>query len=151
MTIYTAPAPLPNLHHPIFLAGGISNCPNWQSIMENMLTAELGQTVDLLNPRRDDYPDTEAGAVQQIEWEHDALHRSEVVLFWFPKDTLCPITLFELGTFAQRKNIPIFVGTDPDYARKLDVITQLRLARPEIQVVHSLEALSNQVIQHYKA
>lgn len=151
MTIYTAPAPLPDLHHPTFLAGGISNCPNWQSVMEDLLTAKLGQTVDLLNPRRDDYPDTEAGAIQQIEWEHNALSRSETVLFWFPKDTLCPITLFELGTFAQRKNIPIFVGTDPDYARKLDVITQLRLARPEIQVVHTLEALSNQVLQHYKA
>jgi hypothetical protein len=40
---------------------------------------------------------------------------------------------------------PLFVGTHPDYARKLDVVIQTRLARPMIGVVNTLEDLAHQV------
>ena len=38
----------------------------------------------------------------------------------FPAETLCPITLYELGTWTQRglhSDTKIFVGCDPNYKR----------------------------------
>jgi hypothetical protein len=144
MTIYTAPQALPKSDkRSLFVAGGISNCPNWQTdIIADLV--EKGLDANLFNPRREDYPDEEAEAIRQIEWEFYALNKADAVLFWFPKETLCPITLLELGRFTHDTKT-IFVGTHPDYQRKLDVITQLRLARPDVQVVHSLDALTEQV------
>jgi hypothetical protein len=120
----------------LFLAGGISNCPDWQAAVELAL-AELPGYVH--NPRR---PGVLAAdeAIAQIEWEHEALALSEVILFWFPKETLCPITLFELGVWSS-KGAPLIVGTHPEYARRLDVVTQLRLARPDVVVHDSLDAV----------
>jgi Nucleoside 2-deoxyribosyltransferase like len=119
----------------LFLAGGITNCPDWQH------TAVLGLgglPITLLNPRRPDFPmgDPEAGIIQ-IEWEFMALGWADAVLFWFPEETLCPITLYELGA-QNMGDKPLFVGTHPDYERKLDVAVQTRLARPGVEIHSTL-------------
>jgi hypothetical protein len=126
----------------LFLAGGISGCPDWQREMVSLL-APLEITV--LNPRRARWTllDDEA-AVEQIEWEHRHLEQATALLFWFPAETLCPIALFELGSWSRSRK-PLFVGTHERYARRLDIDVQLRLARPEITVVRSLDALAVQV------
>ena len=82
--------------------------------------------------------------LRQIEWEHEALRASDTILFWFPKETLCPITLFELGVWSSKRGVPIIVGTHPEYARRLDVVTQLRLARPDVVVHNNLDDVLNQ-------
>lgn len=121
----------------LFLAGGITNCPDWQK-------EAIGYLEDIpgiaLNPRRSG-AFTEDIAGEQIEWEYHALRSAETVLFWFPKETLCPITLLELGVFTQRPQTRLIVGTDLDYARRFDVIKQLELARPEVRVRHDVEDL----------
>lgn len=86
-----------------------------------------------------------SAAAAQIEWEFRHLRRATAVLFWFPPETLCPIALFELGGRVQVREQALFVGTDPDYARKLDVEIQLRLARPEVAVATDLHTLAGQV------
>lgn len=99
----------------IFLAGGISNCPNWQEIA----IAELKGLVHglVINPRRDDFDTTNpAESMFQIHWEHKALEMSDILMFWFPHDTLCPITLFELGKYLGSDK-KIIIGADPEYAR----------------------------------
>jgi hypothetical protein len=158
MTVYTSPEVLPeHLELPIFLAGGISNCPDWQAQLIAQLDAP---TITLINPRREKYEDSEEVARAQIKWEYDAFKLVEndpfsagannwgSVLFWFPEETLCPITLLELGKMTQQRT-PIFVGVHPNYARKLDVEVQLQLARPEVTVVYSLEDLARQIEDHY--
>ena len=130
----------PNIHPPrtdLFLAGGISNCPDWQEEVIALLDGVPGIG---LNPRRRG-EFTESIANEQIEWEFRALRTADTVLFWFPKETLCPITLFELGVFTCRKDTRLVVGTHPDYARRFDVIKQLELARPEVAVVDSIADL----------
>ena len=57
------------------------------------------------------------------------------MLFWFPAETICPIALFELGGRLLVREQPLFVGTNPNYQRRLDVEVQLRLARPEVALV----------------
>ena len=77
------------------------------------------------NPRRNRLLASEgAEAACQIRWEYEFLKRARVVLFWFPKESLCPIALFELGKELGR-NSCVFVGTHPDYARRFDIVTQV--------------------------
>lgn len=127
----------------LFLAGGISGTRDWQVDLVALL-ADL--PLSLLNPRRENYPwDDPAAAEGQIRWEFRHLRRATAVAFWFPPETLCPIALFELGGQVRAAHQPLFVGTDPGYARRLDVSIQLRLARPEVTMVDSVAALAAQV------
>lgn len=150
MILYEAPHPVPPKHltPSLFLAGGISGCENWQA----QLCALLQDTdLTLLNPLRAHFPmDDPDSAREQIEWEHTHLAAASAISFWFPCETLCPITLFELGAWSYwRSNAgqpkPLFVGVHPDYKRRQDVEIQLSLARPEIIVVLSLEELADQI------
>lgn len=128
----------------LFLAGGISNCPDWQATLRPLLADSVWV---LLNPRRTDFPmhDPHAAA-EQIEWEFQHLRLASAVLFWFPCETLCPITLYELGAWSMTSK-PLFIGTHPTYQRRPDVLIQTRLARPDITVVDSLPALAQQILQ----
>lgn len=123
----------------LFLAGGITGCPDWQSKVRPML-----KHWDLLNPRRKNFPiEDPSAAEQQITWEYNHLRKAKAILFWFPCETLCPIVLYELGAWAMTAK-PIFVGTHPEYKRRQDVVIQLWLQRPGILIVHSLEELAAQ-------
>lgn len=142
-TVIEAPQEYDGPGPSVFLAGGISGTSDWQQHIINRL-ADV--PVTLLNPRRANYPwHDPSAAAAQIEWEFRHLRRATAVLFWFPPETLCPIALFELGGRVQVREQALFVGTDPAYARKLDVEIQLRLARPEVQVVTSEWDLADQV------
>lgn len=124
MKIITAPE-LYNGSIDVFLAGGISGCPHWQ---KDALSLFKDTDLIIANPRRDGVfaKDTDDAAIQ-IEWEHNMLERAKTIFFWFPKETLCPITLFELGVHIG-KNKNVIVGTHPEYARRFDLIHQLQLA-----------------------
>jgi hypothetical protein len=129
----------------LFLAGGISGCPDWQADVVRML-AETNLV--LLNPRRKDFPmDDPSQADFQIKWEHAHLRKASAVLFWFPCETLCPITLYELGAWSMTEK-PLFVGIHPNYARRQDVEVQTQLARPEIGIAYSLQELAGQVLRN---
>ena len=121
----------------LFLAGGISNCPDWQAEAAALLSDHDGLTV--LNPRRADFSLAAETAVEQITWEYRQLRRADVILFWFTAGSVQPITLFELGVHTTR-DVPLAVGADPDYPRRLDVEVQLSLARPGLTVHNSLAA-----------
>lgn len=141
---------VPNGAINVFMAGGITDCPNWQQEYRELLKDESDQLV-LLNPRRGNFNVREDGiAEQQIIWEHRHLVLSNVFSFWFPCDTLCPITLFELGKISAGRPGPLFVGTHPDYKRKVDVVVQMQLIRTDVQVVHSIEELADQVRQYVR-
>jgi hypothetical protein len=126
----------------LFSAGGISDCRDWQKELADKL-------VDLdfvfINPRRKNFPINDPNASEeQIKWEFGHLQNSEMVSFWFPNETLCPITLYELGRWLNSDK-KIFLGIHPEYKRKFDVEIQTGLARPEIEIVNSLEGLANQI------
>jgi hypothetical protein len=65
---------------------------------------------------------------EQITWEYHCIHHCKYILFWFAKETLAPITLFELGSALNtHDHSKIFIGIDPEYKRKNDVIIQTKL------------------------
>jgi len=132
----------------LFLAGGITGCHDWQSEVVAKLTGV--DNLVLLNPRRKEWPiDNPDESTKQIKWEHAHLLRADAILFWFPRETVCPIALFELGSWLPRPK-PVFVGTHTEYSRRMDVVVQCGLERPGLKVVHSLDALCEQVLEWHR-
>lgn len=158
MNLFRAPQFVPDelLQKSLFLAGGIgvgAIVPDWQcELIERLRDTDL----TLLNPRRDDYPAGDPNALhQQIEWEHRHLKAASAISFWFVAETLCPITLYELGAWANEcddagHRKPIFVGAHPDYARRADLLIQLSLVRPEVEIVASLAELEQQILSAFR-
>jgi hypothetical protein len=143
MTYIEAPHEYDGFGPSLFLAGGISGTHDWQAELVSRL-ADL--PLVLLNPRRRHFPmDDPTAAEGQIAWEFRHLRRASAVAFWFPPETLCPIALFELGGRIAEPGQALFVGTHPEYQRRLDVQIQLKLARPEITLASDIPALAEQV------
>jgi hypothetical protein len=131
----------------VFLAGGVTGCPDWQREVVGLLR---DLPVALLNPRQASFPIGDPlAAPRQIEWEHRHLRRADAVLFWFPAESLCPIALYELGAWSVYQDArglrPLFVGVHPRYPRRQDVEIQTRLARPDVPVVYQLSDLAERV------
>lgn len=137
----------------IFLAGGISNCPNWQDTVIRMLYPI--RKLAILNPRRDSFDiENRHMAIEQIEWEHDHLKLANMILFWFSEGSINPITLFEYGRWGRlgqaNSGVPVFVGCHPNYVRKFDVEIQTALdSGPTIH--NSIESLTSAVLSHLKS
>ena len=115
----------------LFLGGGISSCKDWQAKLVEKLT---DYNVTIYNPLRKDFDiNNPKVSEEQIKWEHKYLHESNILVLYFAQETLCPITLFELGAALER-NIyvttkqDIIVYCEPEYSRKFDVELQIKLA-----------------------
>jgi len=128
----------------LFLAGGITNCPEWQTEMIELLSHMNDLTI--YNPRRKNFPiDDPKASEEQITWEYNHLRDADLISFWFSKGSLNPIVLFELGKFLESGK-KIFIGIDPEYERMSDVQIQTLLSNPSIEIVYSIKELSDQII-----
>jgi hypothetical protein len=129
-----------HLRPAIFLAGGITGCPEWQ----RLATLFYADTCTIINPRRaGEFRPEDAEA--QIRWEFDHLRMADGIAFWFPKETLCPIALYELGRWGMTDK-PLAVGVHEEYGRRFDVELQMRLARPDVPVAVGWEAFVVQAL-----
>lgn len=137
---------LEQFHRSVFMAGGITGCPDWQADAIELFRRYDADMV-LYNPRRKDFPigDPDA-AEEQIRWEHDHLRKAHAIMFWFCYDTVQPIVLYELGAWSMMPK-PIFVGVHPGYQRRQDVEIQTALARPDVVVVSDLTTLVENVVE----
>lgn len=130
---YEAPTPWdfprPAINGPsIFLAGGITDCADWQSYARKLLDPRWV----IFNPRRANFDMSDPTASKaQIEWEFEFLERAHVILFWFTGSASPqPITLYEFGRHVALNRKQLIVGASDYYGRRSDVVTQYRLARP---------------------
>lgn len=88
----------------IFLAGSIEmgTAENWQE----ELTLHLKDKFNILNPRRDDWDSTweqnydNPQFYKQVSWELNALDKCDIIIFYFSPGTKSPISLLELGLYA---------------------------------------------------
>jgi hypothetical protein len=128
--VFVCPARYTGHSPAVFLAGGITGCRDWQSLVKQHLLEKCPRLV-ILNPRRATFDVTDQSASEeQIRWENDALHQASLILFWFPHETLCPTTLFELGTWSvlhKTHGNKIIVGCHPDYKLRADVERRLEV------------------------
>ncbi len=102
-----APQKIPESNNlKIFLAGSIEmgTAEEWQEYVADKLQPE---EVLLLNPRRDDWDSTWLQVKEnpefkkQVEWELDSLAKSDYIILYFDRETKSPISLLEMGLFAQ--------------------------------------------------
>ena len=139
--------------HVIFLAGGITNCEDWQS----RAVEELRKLPNIIicNPRRKNFREFKnssgySESKRQIEWEFHYLNKATQILFWFSKETVQPITLFEIGTRI-RGDIPLFIGIHPEYPRIFDLKIQLPLfGYDKESIVYDLDTLLRMVVNYNK-
>lgn len=127
----------------VFLAGGITNCWEWQ----DAVIAELKKKPDtnhlvVFNPRRKNFPIDDPNASQeQIEWEFEHLEGCDIFSMYFcAGDSDQPICMYELGrnlilqqAIAEDADITEFVviSCEEGYKRKSDVLIQSELALGE--------------------
>ena len=128
----------------IFIAGSITGCPDWQkTLIDSLKSLEIA----IYNPRSENFPIHDPSAsYEQIKWEYDHLRKADAISFWFSKDSLGPIVLFELGAHTMTQK-PIVIGIEPGYPRQNDVLIQTKLIRPEILIVNTLEDLSEEIFK----
>lgn len=99
--------------HSIFLAGTIDNgnSYNWQYY----LSADLADMKDkkynftIYNPRREKWNPND-DIKYQIRWEQEYLDKADTILMYFDSKSKSPITLLELGLYAQSNKILVVLG-----------------------------------------
>lgn len=131
----------------IFLAGGITNCPDWQTeLIKKLKDSNITTDLDIYNPRRKNFPiHDKSASVEQISWEFEKLKTADMIVFWFSLGSLNPIVLYELGMWGNSRDTQIIIGIDEGYERKQDVIIQTTLARSEVPIVDSLEKVVEKI------
>ena len=125
----------------LFIAGGVSGCPDWQ---KEFIALMGDNAITVFNPRRDVFPSGRDEEEIQIRWEFERLRSADTISFWFPAESLDPITLFELGSAMERSR-PLAIGVHKNYARRSDIEIQAKIRHPEIGIAYSLEELAEQV------
>lgn len=120
---YIAPNSYEITKKTVFLAGSIEEgaAVDWQS---EVAAKFIKAGIDVLNPRRKDFKKVEqsmenADMTQQIIWELKGLDCCTDILMNFCKDTKAPITLLELGLYADSGRL-IVVCPD-DFYRQANV------------------------------
>lgn len=123
-----------------FLAGGITGCHDWQKELIEELDKYGLDDLTLFNPKREKFDTSDRNATyDQICWEFAYLNSMDIFSVYFTKDTLQPITLYELGryievmknTFPRDYEKRIIISMEPGYERADDVIIQTNLAFDE--------------------
>lgn len=145
-----------------FLAGGITQCPDWQYLVANTLrAAEEDGAVDLkdlvlFNPRQLFFDvNNPNGAQDQVKWEFDRLQSMDIFSMFFCESvSIQPICMYELGRnlLAMHLRFPndwkdrTVISCDSHYSRWRDVEIQSKLAG--FSNVNIMEDYQNLIITH---
>ena len=129
--ILIAPDESKPLYPSVFLGGGISGCPDWQSGVCDNLRYE---NITVFNPRREHFDISDRTLTQQqIQWEFKRLERCDIFsMFFCEGESVQPICLYELGRnivrmqnrFPSSWKHRIVVTVEPRYKRADDVFWQ---------------------------
>jgi hypothetical protein len=121
IVVIKPPNPLP-LHrvngvipYSLFLAGSIEmgTAVDWQAMIIDKLGTSYAKKEDyyIFNPRRDNWDPTWEQSInspkfyEQVSWELTALDSAKHIFMYFDPNTKSPISLLELGLYAQSKKL----------------------------------------------
>ena len=134
----------------IFLAGGITNCDNWQKDIIKRLEDDTHESDKknfvIFNPRRDNFDIKKDDPIEQITWEFKMLEKSHVFSMYFCDGISDqPICMYELGRNIVRmqNRFPtdwqerIAISVESGYKRKTDVIEQVSLATNDLVKINT--------------
>ena len=135
----------------VFLAGTIDmgNSENWQEKLINKLKEQtkgvlFAKSYHIYNPRRTDWDSSWVQTFenpqffQQVTWELDAMEKADYIIMNFLPDSKSPITLLELGLFAESGKL--FVICPDEYYRSGNV--QIVCNKYNIPLYKSIEELT---------
>lgn len=122
----------------VFLAGGITNCENWQKeVIDVLKSAKDTDNLVVFNPRRDIWPsNSDLDEVKkQIEWEFEYLSCGKCLIFsmYFTntKESDQPICFYELGRCLSDRcychSTPTIISCQEGFRREFDVVAQTEL------------------------
>ena len=119
----------------VFLAGGITNCKEWQKVVIEELKFE---DISLFNPRQEHFDVSDKNAsYKQILWEFERLEKMDIFSMYYCNDNSDqPICMYELGRNIVRmqNRFPsdwekrIVISVENGYKRQADVLIQTELA-----------------------
>lgn len=103
----------------VFLAGTIEmgKAIDWQTKIEKKLKNSLKNTdkiISLYNPRRDEWDSSWEQKIEndnfreQVEWELNAMDKSDKIVVHIDPKTKSPITLLEIGLHASSKKMCVY-------------------------------------------
>ena len=103
----------PHKKQSIFLAGSIEQgvAAKWQ---DKIAEALKDKDVEIYNPRRDLWDSTLEQSIhnkefkEQVLWEHKHLTLSDIIVMYFDPNTKSPISLLELGLFADSGKMIVY-------------------------------------------
>ena len=144
----------------VFLAGGITNCPNWQKEVINRLNENVNiETLCVFNPRRENFPIHDPNAsLEQIAWEYKWLEHMDIFSMYFSSgESDQPICMYELGRniLRMQNRYPsdwekrIIITAENGYKRKNDVIIQTGLATHDKVYVDTRITLNGMLTQEH--
>lgn len=122
-------------------------CGDWQGWVAKSLNK---YDIIVANPRID-YWDSldDDGLFRQTQWEHNAMELSDMIAFWFCRDDVQPLSLFELGRWSYTEK-RIVVGASPMYPMLRELKSQMAVVRPEMKIEDSLKGLAQSIIKRGK-
>jgi hypothetical protein len=129
----------------VFLAGGITNCRDWQSeVIEYLKQYEVNNELDLrvYNPRRPNFNIETDDPEEQIRWEYNNIGSATIFSMYFcNSESDQPICMYELGMHLGRighitvsslslvyENYNTIISIEDGYKRANDVIILTKLA-----------------------
>jgi len=126
----------------IFLAGSIEmgKAEDWQAMIPELFKDR--EYLTFFNPRRDDWDssweqkESNPEFNKQVNWELDHLDKADIIFMYFSPETKSPISLLELGLYADSGKM--IVCCPDDFYRKGNV--DIVCARFNIPVYNTLEA-----------
>lgn len=152
MKVIKAPEELHIQSPSIFLAGSIEmgKAVDWQTQITNSLQ---NKDITILNPRRNDWDSSWEQNIdnpqfrEQVEWELDALTKANLIVMYFDPKTMSPISLMELGLFAQR-GYSMIVCCPEGFWRKgnVDIVCK----RYKISTCSNLDELIQRTLERVK-
>lgn len=146
-TVIKAPESLKNINgFSIFLAGSIDGgeAVDWQTKLTNALKNE---NITILNPRRDDWDKNikedinDENFNEQVNWELDAQEKADIIIMYFSSESKAPISLLELGLFANTGKMIVFCENGYWKKGNVDIVCE----KFDVEQVKSFEELLSNI------
>lgn len=141
--VVKAPHPYDSgLKYTIFLAGSIDmgKARPWH---DDVIKALSDLDIQILSPKRDDWDSSWEQCStcepfrEQVVWEHDAMEAADMVVFCFTAESKAPVTMYEFGRFADRKECIACVEEGFYRQGNLDIYCEL----DDVAVYHNLDEM----------
>jgi hypothetical protein len=131
----------------VFLAGSIEmgKAINWQTELVSGLSGHDNEPYIVYNPRRDDWDSSWEQKItndqfrEQVEWELSSLDDSDIIVMYFDPNTQSPISLLELGLYADSGKVIVYCPNGFWRKGNVDIVCK----KYGIQQANSLENLIN--------